>query len=392
LGLILLSYGTLSLLVSRTAARNSVRTSFCWAAPCASGRADAPSGIAAPAPSVADARAALLLEPASAYRWADLAEAELNANNIELAKYALRRALAAGPGSPSILFRAARFNLRLEDIPATLAKLTAILRNPDLSEYYSQVFSIYRQMDLPFEQILNEGIPKNEAAATGFLSFWIQGDQMDEAEETWTWLKENSLVDLDAVADYVSFQMKHDKADDAVQIWADYNAKRQPGYRKTDWIFNGNLETEPADCPFDWTLNSNSDVTASVDKGVNYDGSSALKLAFTGPRRSEFRVASQDVILTPGLWTLRAFMRTTHIKAEQGIYFHVVDSQDASRLNVSTNGFEGTEEWSAQEKTFAVSAATHIARVELICPPSREPGAESAANVYVAHIQVIPAH
>ncbi len=348
--------------------------------------------MAAPAPSVPDARAALLLEPASAYRWADLAEAELNANNIEIAKYALRRALAAGPGSPSILFRAARFNLRLEDIPATLAKLTAILRNPDLSEYYSQVFSIYRQMDLPFEQILNEGIPKNEAAATGFLSFWIQDDQMDEAQETWTWLKANSLVDLDAVADYVSFQVKHNMADEAVQTWADYNAKRDPGYRKTNWIFNGNLETEPADCPFDWSLSSNSDVTASLDKGVNYDGSSALKLAFAGARRSEFRVASQDVILTPGLWTLRAFMRTTHLKAERGIYFHVVDSEDASRLNVSTSGFEGTEEWSAQDKTFAVSPATRITRVELICPLSREAGAESAASVYVAHIQVIPAH
>ncbi len=199
-------------------------------------------------------------------------------------------------------------------------------------------------------------------------------------------------MDLDAVAEYVSFLVKHNMADEAVQIWADYNAKREPGYRKTNWIFNGSLETEPADCPFDWSLNSNADVTTSLDKLVKYDGSSALKLAFTGPRRSEFRVTSQDVILGPGLWTLRGFMRTTHIRGEQGIYFHIVDPEDASRLNVSTNGFEGTEEWSAQEKTFAVSPATRIARVELISPPSGASETESTASVWVAHIQVSPAH
>ena len=387
----MVGYGTLSLLVNRVATRGASRVDYCWAMPCFDTTADSPSSIGfAPHRSVEDAKAALVLEPASAYRWADLAEAELNANDVEKAMYSFRRALAAGPGNPAILFRAAAFYLRLEDYPKTLSKLTSILRNPDLSEYYSKVFSIYRQMDLPLAEILNQDIPHNETAAAGFLSFWIEGHQLDEARETWAWLMQNSLADADAAAEYVGFLVKNKTYSEALQTWAGFNSASDPGYQKMNWIFNGSFEREPADCPFDWNVDSTDVVDVSIESGTNYGGTSALKLAFIGQRKTEFRPIFQEAVLTPGWWTLRAYMKASQPAGDQGLFFHIVDAESAPRLDVSTSAFDGSLFWTAVEASFLVPPATKLVRVELLIPKAASVNSDFSGSVWVDHVELIP--
>jgi tetratricopeptide (TPR) repeat protein len=342
--------------------------------------------------SIPEAQAALVLDPGSAFRWADLADAEINADNIPGAKYSFRRALAAGPGSPAILFRAATFYLRLEDYPETLAKLTAILRNPDLSEYYSRVFSLYRQMDMPLQQILNQGIPHNQGAATGFLSFWIEGNQMDEARDTWTWMVENSLADLDAAAEYVTFLVKKKLYTNADDVWAAFNGRNEPQFLKSNWIFNGGFESEPADCPFDWNISSNGDVTADIENGMNYGGAASLRVNSGSTRKSEFIPAWQDVVLSAGSWNLKGYLKTNRSSHEQELFFHIVDAEDSSRLDISTDRFQGNQEWTAIEKDFLVPPATRLIRIELIAPQSGSFSGDTAGSVWVDHIELTPRH
>ncbi len=340
---------------------------------------------------MSEAQAALIIDPGSAFRWADLADAEINADNIQGAKYAFRRALAAGPGSPAILFRAATFYLRLEDYPETLAKLTAILRNPDSSDYYSRVFSMYRQMDMPLQRILNQGIPHNQGAATGFLSFWIEGNQIDEARDTWTWLVQNSLADVEGAAEYVSFLVKKGMYANAEDVWAGFNSKTEPQFLKSNWIFNGGFESEPADCPLDWNIDSNGDMTAGIENGANYGGASSLKIT-SGSRKSQFIPAWQDVVLSPGSWSLRGYMKTNRSSQDQELFFHIVDAEDSSRLDVSTDRFQGNQEWTAIEKSFQVPAATRLVRVELVAPQSASFSGDTPGIVWVDHIEVTPSH
>ena len=43
----------------------------------------------------------------------------------------------------------------------------------------------------------------------------------------------------------------------------------------------------------------------------------------------------------------------------------VVDAQFPERLDVATNSFEGTEEWTSIETSFKVSSDTRLVRVEI---------------------------
>jgi hypothetical protein len=96
------------------------------------------------------------LDAPSAYRWADLAEAEINNDDLERWEFALRQELAAAPGNPAILFRAANLYLRLEDYRQTSRQLSAVLRNPELAAYDNFALALYTQMDLPLQELLDK--------------------------------------------------------------------------------------------------------------------------------------------------------------------------------------------------------------------------------------------
>ncbi len=393
MGFLLLVYGALSLLLGHTSfgLPSSIRSEFCkvWLCP----ESDASSRTRLDSPNnetLAQAQAKLLLDPASAFRWADLGETELDANNEPGGRFCFRQALADAPGNPAILFRAANFYLRLEDYPETLRQLTAVLRNPELASYYDRVFALYSQMDLPFEDLLNQGLPRTPQAATAFLHFWVSQGKLEESQETWSWINKNSLASLPGAASYVSFLAKLSRWDEAQQSWSDYTARLDSSYLKTNWVYNGSFEMKQADGPFDWHLQAQPELLSTFDSDVSYKGQTSLRLTYSGTPKNQSPAAYQMVLLQPGQWQVRAAMRTHLLTSDQGVVIRVVDSEDAAKLDVATDSIQGTAEWTKVNAKFEVKANTRLARVEIVRPPGRDFDSRLTGTVWIDAVELQP--
>jgi tetratricopeptide (TPR) repeat protein len=339
---------------------------------------------------LAQAQAELVLDPASAYRWVDLADAELDANNLAAGKFCLRQALAAAPGNPAILFRAANCYLRLEDYPETLRHLTAVLRNPELAGYYDRVFTLYSQMDLPFEDLLDQGLPRTPQAANAFLQFWISQGKLDEAQETWTWINKNSLTSVPSAGSYVSLLAKQSRWDEALQSWSDYTGQLDGSYLKTNWVYNGSFERNPVECPFDWKLQPQPGLVVVRDSDVSYRGHTSLRLTYSETPKNQQPAAYQTVLLQPGQWQIKMAMKTRQVTSDQGVAIRLVDRADPSKLDVTTTSMQGTEDWTVITKRFEVKTPGRQALVEILRPPGRDFDIRLTGTVWIDAVELMP--
>lgn len=392
MGLLLVIYGVISLWAERvSSASNATSPRICEFLLCGVVSTDSPTSFTSPVDKpLKQAQLDLTLNPASAYRWADLGEAEINANKVDAARFCVRQALASAPGNPAILFRGANIYLRMEDYPAAMKNLMAVLRNPDLADYYDPVFRLYSQMDMPLTSLLNEGLPRTQPAANAFLRFWINQNRQEEAETTWTWINQNSLTSVQSAGSYVALLAKDARWDEAMQSWGDYTARLDTSYNRTNWIYNGNFEMKPVDCPFDWHFAPQDTVDIAPDNEQTYKGEVSLRLRYTGaPKEPEAQVY-QMVLLKPGKWMIRGAMKTQALTGEQGVVIRVVDAEDPTQLDVSTNTFQGTQEWTGISKKFEVGAKTRLARVEIVRPPAPDLNIRLTGKVWIDAVELAP--
>lgn len=389
MGFLLVLYGTVSLWLGKTSsATSATKQRLCALLLCTPENADSPTSVENPPDeSLRQARVDLLLDPASAYKWADLANAEINADHLDRAKFCIRQAVAAAPGNPAILFHAASFYLRLQEYPETLQYLGSVLRNPDLAAFYDRVFALYAQMDLSLTDLLNQGLPHTPEAANGFLRYWINQNKLEEAQETWTWINKNSLTSLQSTGSYVTLLAKDGNWDQAMQSWMQNTAQLFPNYGKTDWIYDGSFESAPVDCPFDWHLVSGPLVQVERDTESGFKGSASLRLRYTGTPKDSDPQAYQTVLLTPGKWQIKASMKTLGL---QGVMLRVVDAEDATRLDASTPTTAHIQEWTTVSATFQVNPTTRLAKVEIMTPPARDSGLLVVGTVWVDAVTLTP--
>jgi tetratricopeptide (TPR) repeat protein len=379
LGVILAAYGSVEVWLSRQSYDDPVARWFCAAWLCPGEFRDARTSALQQAGAHRHAiyalnefQRAVLLDSASAYRWADLAEAEMNVRQVDSAKYCYQRALAAGPGNPAILLRAADFAFRTNDPEATVRSLSAILRNPELAAYYPAAFVIYRRMNLPISELLENALPANSTAALAFLQFWMDGNQVAEADATWKWMLERSLADEQAAGTYVTFLMRHHEEELAASEWKRFNGGSMPGYGVTNWIFNGGFEEAPKPGPLDWH-----GIAASRVDDVAHDGRWSLKLTNKN--------VYQETVVTPGRWRIRAYMKTSGAGLALGVYDAEPGIEQFGRLNIHTNALTGANDWTLVERTFVVGPETKVVRVEVM----RE-GPAKSGSAWIDSVELSP--
>jgi len=391
-GLLLVLYGTLNLWLEKTAiAPSPYRQSFCELLLCQPANSDSPAVLDDPPDlPLAQAQAALVLNPASAYRWADLADSEMNSKNVDRGKFCIRQALALAPGNPAILFRSASLDLRIEDYPQALEHLLTVLRNPDLSAYYDRVFTLYSEMDVPLSDLLNQGLPRSAAAANGFLRFWVNQNKLDEAQETFNWINQNSLASIQSAGSYTALLAKDGRWDEAMASWMQQTARLDSSYGKTNWIYNGSFEMPPVDCPFDWRLLPHEPILVDRDSDAGFKGNTSLRIRYLDTPKDSSPIAYQDVLLKPGTWQIKAAMKTAELTGDQGMVLRVVDAEDITRLDVATNSFAHTQEWTSIGKIFQVGPQTHLARVEIMRPPGGETGIRFTGTVWLDALTLAP--
>jgi hypothetical protein len=335
---------------------------------------------------------ALLNDPGSAYAWANLAEVERDAQQMDKAKYCFQRALVAGPGNPAILFRAANFAFETGDKTETVRDLSTILRNPELTSYYQPAFLTYSRLDMPIEELLDSGVPAMATAAEPFLQFWIDDRKVPEAKATWNWMVKHSLTSEKSCGGYVSFLVDNNQIDAAAAEWRRANPKTAGSYQVSNWVFNGGFEMEPKPGPFDWHIETSPDVEATRVQDVSRDGQWSVKLTFGGQNNVEYHGVYQDAVVSPGQWQVRAFLKLDGITTDQGVSIRVFDREKPARLDARTDTRTGTSAWSQVERAFVVGPETKLVRVEIMRGESRRIDSKIAGRAWVDSVELSPIH
>jgi hypothetical protein len=395
--LLLAFYGSVEVWLSNASYNNPLKRRFCAAWLCPQEFSDTRSFImrqqsaaGGSALILPEFKRALAMDPASAYAWADLAETEYDADQLALAKYCFRRAVAAGPGNPAILFRAANFAFETGDPHGTLQDLSVILRNPDLETYYQPAFLTYRRMDAPIEELLDLGIPPLSTAADPFLQFWMDDNKVPEATAVWNWMVLHSLTGEKSCGSYVSFLLRNNQVEKASAEWRRDNPKSASNYQVLNWVFNPGFETEPKAGPFDWHIETVPGVEATRVQDVSRDGQWSVRLVFDGADNVDYHGIYQEAVISPGQWRIRAFLKLDGVTTDQGIAVRVYDAVEPARLDIRTDARTGTSSWNEVDRAFAVGPDTKLVRVEVMRSSSRVLDSKIAGRAWVDSLDLSP--
>jgi len=326
--------------------------------------------------------------PASPYRWADLGDALLAAGKVSEAKECFRRVEQAGPGTPQTLLRAAGFYLRLGETKDTLRLMSLILSLTPA--YDSLIFSYYDLMDLPPDVILEQGLPPGARAAQSYFSHVIKTKNIAAAGRLWKWLAERGFLDDALAGAYAQLLIGNGNPLEAARIWRDYAGDRDPGYLKSNFIFNPGFEREPAPSPFDWKETKVRGVELTRDSTIFKQGGWSLRIRFAGEENINYRHFSQLTPARAGRFRLSAYVKTDNLTTDQGVALRVYDCESRARLEARTASLRGTQDWARVETEFEVPASTRLLAVEVFREPTLKFDNKLAGTVWIDDVRLEP--
>lgn len=334
---------------------------------------------------------AVMLDSASAYNWANLADAEMNSGNANMTRYCFQQAVKAGPSDPVILFRAANFEFQTGDSQDTVSHLRMILQDTELTNYYEPAFLTFSRLGLPIQQILDTGIP-NRTAAYAFLRFLMEGNQLGDSQAAWNWVERNFGADDKLAGEYVAFLIRENAPQQAALVWQKFTARDFPDYRKTNWVFDGGFKQDPRPSPLDWSLETTPSVQVSRVANAGHDGGWALELRFSGDLNVDSRQIQQTIVMGPGRWSLRAWVKTEGITTDSGVMLCLFDPGDRQRLDVRSDNMIGTNNWTFVEKNFEIGTSERAVTLEFVRVPSKKFDNKITGKGWLDSVEISPTY
>ena len=302
--------------------------------------------------SVETLRRAVFENPASAYRWLDLADALLQNGRVKQASYCYRRAVELGPTSPPILFRAASFHLTAKEEAHGLSLMSRILEQ--IRSYDQPIFSFYGALGLPTEQVLQQGIPRRAGPARSYLLFTLRHNNGRGAGVIWQWLSARGFADEQTLGTHIDFLLEAKEYGKAAEVFASY-AHESSGYVKGNEVFNGGFEREPLGVALGWRIRNSSNVNVERDAEISQTGRWSLRVRFNGRENVSFSDVTQQLALDPGRFRFSADLRTKEITTDQGVGFRIFCAEAPARLDTRTQTVAGSTEWRTLRASFTVS-------------------------------------
>ncbi len=335
----------------------------------------------------ADLSRALHRDPASPVRWCDFGEALVQRGETERARFCFANALALGPYVPTVLTRASHFYYGLHDDKRALEENGRILEKT--STYDDSIFQWYRAENLPVAQVLSDGLAGNRRASQAYLRYWMGLGNLDVATAVWDWILPRSFADARLAREYVNFVFSSGQYRKAAEAWARYLGGRRNGYLESDWLYNGDFESEPDGLAFDWRLEGLGDkVEVARDATVAHTGSNSLRIHFLGKDNVNFGQTFETAYVKPGVYRFEAFVRTEGITTDQGIGFQI--SFDVPRSDAKTEQLSGTHGWQKVEQIITVPAGAHLAVVRVIRPPSLKFDSLITGTAWIDSVRLAP--
>jgi hypothetical protein len=313
-------------------------------------------------------RTVLQRDPHDPNRWSDLGEALLEAGRTEEARYCYQRVEALAPRVPPFLLRVANFHFLIGESRRALPIAARILKL--IPDYDSVIFSEYTRLVDDIEDVLRYGMPGDRRAARAFLRYLLQAGRLDDAQRTWEWTAEHGFADDALAGEYAQFLIQRQHPETAVAAWIRHLGTRAGDYLRTEYLYNGDFESQPAATPFDWRVLPVEGVEVARDSAMPCSGQWSLRIGFPGTTNLAYSGVSQMAVLKPGAYRFQACVRTDSVTTDQGIRFRIVDAEAPARLDLTTGQFTGTTAWTRIEQRFVVPRGTRIVQVQVVRQPS----------------------
>jgi len=310
--------------------------------------------------------------PASPYRWLDFADSLVKEGRTTEAGAAAARAVALGGRVPPVIRRAATVLDTVGQRREAAALVSSALEHG--ADDDAEVFDWFAERRIPTADVL-AGLSSNKRALQAYLRYLMLPGTCDDAGLAWQALVAHHQPDVRLTADYMAFVAGDcQRPIDASRVWADYAGLSQPGYRVSEWVFNGDFERDPAPVPFDWQWRARSgDVLTALDGAQAFSGARSLRLVFKGPSQANHDGARQVVAVTPGTYRFTAAVRTLDLRSTDGIYFRISSSGSGPRMEVKTDQVTGTTDWRTLTADVVVPEGLAQLQVQVL----RRPGPNS---------------
>lgn len=361
------------LLETKYQADPTARQRFCRIGICETNvivAADAPEDTSSDSTASSESAVANLQKHiASPTRWCDLGEAFLKEGKLKEARYCFSKATALAPNIPPVLLRSAKFYHAVHEDAVALKLSAHVLATSSI--FHDSVLDWYLVEKFSVNQILCSGLPQVPQQVQAYLRYWIKFGNLDNARITWAWITAHHFANVSIVRDYIGFLFESGKYEEASTAWGLFLGNQRGDYRKSNWLFNGDFESEPSGIPFDWQIGSVAgQADADIDSKVAYTGSHSLRIHFAGTENANYAETMQKTSVPAGTYRFTGFIRTEGITTDKGIAFHIFDPQGSARLNIQSTQFVGTNGWTKVEQIFVVPAATHLVEIQVVREPT----------------------
>jgi hypothetical protein len=329
---------------------------------------------------------ALRRNPASAYRWADLADALARAGDDEKARACFDRAVEMGPLAPPILNRAGNFYLASGDREKGMALHARILEQT--REYDGLIFSYYDALEIPIKAVFQHAIAEHEGAAQAYFRHLLPTATAEDVEQAWRRLLERDLANGSLPGEYVSRLLNRGHYPQAKEVLAEFARRKGLALDEGNLVFNGSFEHEALEALLDWNVSPLDNVHVSRDDEVAKDRRYSLKVEFDGSENLVYRHAWQKVVVSGEELRFQGFVRTRGLTTDEGVAFRIFDAEQPSRLSVRTPALTRTTDWQRVEKTFLVPGDTRLVQVQLTRERSGKIDNRIAGTVWIDAVEL----
>ena len=338
------------------------------------------------AAAVANLQEALRRSVADPDRWVALGDAFFEAGRVQEAQYCFTRAVDLGPQNPPSFWRTAQFYARIQQPVRSqeyLGKMLALL-----PEYKELVFDTYISSGSDVIETFQHGIPPKSHLAQDYFRYLLAHNAaLADIRKAWDWLQRNSLNDDRLAGDYVDWLSSRHEYGLAAETWNRSVTAYDRTYLNPNLVFNGDFESPPFPSGLDWRFAETPGVTIKRDSTVAMSGSSSLKIEFDGKENINFNSIAHDVVVTPGRYHFKAWIRTSELTTDQGIGFRLVDS--AGQVNLETKRLTGTHDWTSLDLDFTLSGAARLLRIAAIRQPSWKFDNRIAGKVWIDNVSLV---
>jgi hypothetical protein len=114
-------------------------------------------------------------------------------------------------------------------------------------------------------------MPDDRRAARAFLRYLLQAGRLDDAQRTWEWTAEHGFADDALAGEYAQFLIQRQHPETAVAAWIRHLGTRAGDYLRTEYLYNGDFESQPAATPFDWRVLPVEGVEVARDSAMALD-------------------------------------------------------------------------------------------------------------------------